>query len=292
MCARWTTEEDAVIIRHVNGLCRSWVRLACRELPGRTPRAIKHRAMAIGETWKSGVNHCFFDEWSREMAYSLGYIWADGTIEVRIDSYGNRLGRLRLRCSPKDDYIIHRIAKMIGGGRIQKPVPPMVIPFAANKEGVIRSNGLTSININSSRLVRTLIDKHGVYPNKSNINPRYPDIPDDMFSDFARGFLDGDGCITRSSSGAVIIFYGSNAFLAGLSSQIGRVAGVRPAKVCKNRRLGKIEWSGIEESARIFHFLYDRSGEWCLLRKRERWLAVASDKQKQFYKTLTAGAIT
>jgi glycerol-3-phosphate dehydrogenase len=79
---RLWTEDDIAFLKanyststksHImSGLDRGW-------------EAIKKKATSIGESRahcrpQEGTNHKFFDIWSKEMAYVLGFIWADGCL--------------------------------------------------------------------------------------------------------------------------------------------------------------------------------------------------------------------
>lgn len=271
---RWS-EEDDIKLRSfaANANDRHWIATAAAEM-GKTEFAVSGRARILGVKKASNVRHDYFENWSQRMAYSLGYIWSDGSVE-------SEAGRLRLRCSPKDDYVIMSIAEEIGGYRVNKPVPPSAIEFPANKSGVIMSNGLTSISINSRRMIESLFNSHGVCQNKSNVNPEYREIPAEFLGSFFRGVLDGDGCVVHiNKRSAGFCIYGSDLFLDGLSRQSGEVFGIKSPKVSKNRNLGRISWCAQSDSVKIFREIYKNAESGFFLeRKKQKWMQYASQSQ-------------
>lgn len=270
----WTTEEDEQLRACAASMDYFWIKEALKQFEGRTHASVQLRAKRLGLLKTSSVNADYFKTWSHNMAYALGYIWTDGSVE-------KKAGRLRLRCSPCDDYVIHAIAKEIGGSRLCKPVPPSDIPFDGNNKGVIKSKGLTSVAISSRRLIDSLCGLHGIIQNKSGLNPEYREVPDEFFGDFLRGVIDGDGCLMHSNKkSASFVIYGSDRFLIGIANQAARVLSVSCPPLGRCRKLGRIQWTAQEDSARIFSAMYEHAETgFFLRRKQEKWLQYASASQ-------------
>lgn len=117
------------------------------------------------------VNERFFSEWSSEMAYILGYLYADGYMDR--DKY-------RIRLASKDKQILEDIkGKLNYSGELKS---------CSNKQGE-----WLELHIQNKQIYSDL-RKLGIYPNKS-LTMRFPEIPKEVLPHFIRGYFDGDGCI-------------------------------------------------------------------------------------------------
>ena len=123
------------------------------------------------------VNQEFFQKWSEEMAYVLGFIIADGAV------FTNPRGSQYIAMYSTDREIIEKIRyTMSSNHRIG--------------ERVRKNNhhkNLFVFQIGSKRFVGQL-KKFGIVQNKSLVI-RLPKIPENYFRHFVRGYFDGDGCI-------------------------------------------------------------------------------------------------
>lgn len=261
----WTAEEIEWLRCHIKEVGnRDWADSAATFLK-RRKSSVLSQAHNLGIAYKKEFNEDYFAKWNNDSAYAGGYIWADGSIE---NSNGNH--RLRLRCSPCDDYVIFDIAKRIGGHKVQKPVLPSIKPTTMNKSGFVKSNGLTSLSISGKKFVQNMQNFFGIVPNKSNVDPVYPKIPDEFFGSFLRGVFDGDGSIGLNERGECncVVIYGSDRFLTGLSEQAARVLGVQIVPLKRNRKLGRISWHSRSDIIAIYKAFYaDPTWTW-LERKR------------------------
>jgi hypothetical protein len=103
----WTNEEISVVKemyplepadKILNTIDRSWY-------------SIKQKARKLGVKRKvayrmsKSTNHCFFDNWSDDMAYILGFICADGNIKD--NNY------VRVKLSPKDKDHVCKIRDLL-----------------------------------------------------------------------------------------------------------------------------------------------------------------------------------
>jgi hypothetical protein len=122
------------------------------------------------------VNETFFDTWSTDMAYVLGYLYADGSLE---DARGIRGKYVRVTSTDRD--------------RIE-----VIRSLLESKHTIVRDvrgkNHKTRflLRIGSHYLFDALL-KIGITPHKSLIMP-FPTIPREHFGSFVRGYFDGDGC--------------------------------------------------------------------------------------------------
>jgi hypothetical protein len=123
-----------------------------------------------------GVNQRFFQTWTPEMAYVLGFFAADGNM------IKNRRGAHFVSFYSTDEELLEMVRGVMGsthkiGFRIYPP--PWKIGY--------------KIQIGSKQLFNDLIGL-GMTPNKS-LTLKFPDIPAEFFPHFVRGYFDGDGCI-------------------------------------------------------------------------------------------------
>lgn len=271
---QWTSEEDSIVLKFA-GKGYGWAKEASKSID-RSSASIVARSKEIGYSYKPPVNIRFFDSWSQDMAYILGYLWADGTIQYKSKPTA---ARVSLRCTQSDDALIKEIAVTMGATAKIQTIPAKDVPYSGSKSGVIHSKALTSISINSVDLVKALVGTHGLVPNKSHVDPNYPSIPDEYVASFARGNFDGDGCVYRMSPGSPsVMFYGSERFLHGLMAQMCHVLNLAPRSIYDNRgTLKYMSWSAIADVTKIFNAFYG-SGGICLQRKKEKWLAIANEK--------------
>ena len=135
---------------------------------------------------KYQVNEDFFDTWTHEMAYVLGYWYADGSLEDASYIRGKYI-----RVSSVEKYSIKKIRHWMG-----------------SKHSIVGSkstwpNGKTRylLRIGSHKLYDALV-KLGLYPNKS-LTIQFPVLPKKYAHDFIRGYLDGDGCVYLQKSRGV-----------------------------------------------------------------------------------------
>lgn len=122
------------------------------------------------------VNESFFDKWNNNMAYVLGYLYADGSLE---DSPYIRGKYVRVTSTDQDR--IDAIRSLL---KSQHTVVREV------QEGRRKPRFL--LRIGSGRLFDSLI-KNGVTPRKS-LTMKFPIVPHLYFGSFVRGYFDGDGC--------------------------------------------------------------------------------------------------
>lgn len=110
---------------------------------------------------------------SEDKSYFLGWMLSDGYISKN---------SLSLKLKSNDGYIIREVFDKFSKG----------FKLSTDKNSC-------SISISSSKLIHDLI-KNGCVYNKTNIGFTLPDIPDDLFRHFVRGYFDGDGSISKRSS--------------------------------------------------------------------------------------------
>ncbi|MHB1086730.1 MAG: LAGLIDADG family homing endonuclease, partial [Minisyncoccota bacterium] len=124
---------------------------------------------------KYAVAEDFFDTWSDSMAYVLGYIYADGSLE---DSIGIRGKYLRITSTDSD--------RIVAIKRLLQAAHPIVV-----ERRVGNRKPLYLLRIGSTRLYTRLFSM-GVTPRKSH-TMQFPLVPQKNVPAFVRGYFDGDG---------------------------------------------------------------------------------------------------
>ena len=155
---------------------------------------------------KYSVNEDFFNKWSREMAYVLGFTYADGNVYKT---------SLTWEVQIRDDDILKKIKK---ASKATYPIQN-------------RSNSWR-LRISNQILINGAIKK-GLFP-KKNMRNAFPKIPKNFIKHFIRGYLDGDGWIVvRKNRNEVDIGFasGRREFLDILNNTISKILDIVPSKV-------------------------------------------------------------
>lgn len=118
------------------------------------------------------VREDYFETWSHDMAYVLGFIVADGNI--RRDGY-----YVKVEVAPKDVSVLQFMCDQI--------TPDYTLKYTMRGSEV-------RWYPSSKRLKQSLLEK-GVVPSKSGKERVPPDLPNEFLWDFIRGYFDGDGCV-------------------------------------------------------------------------------------------------
>jgi len=194
------------------------------------------------------VDETFFETWSPEMAYVLGYLYADGSLEDA--SY---LRGRYVRVTSIDRSSILQIRKLLHSKHtvvIRKKEKP--------------SRNQYFLRIGSHKLYDSLL-RLGLYPNKS-LTIQLPYIAEEFFSHFVRGYFDGDGCVylefgkgkTRKKiikRLSVIFTSGSKDFLEQLSVCLSKRLQEPCHKVYTNRSAYQLRFR-TSISIRLFSLFY------------------------------------
>lgn len=129
--------------------------------------------------YKKPFNENYFSEINTQnKAYILGFLMADGNVYERNKSQPC----IRMELNIKDKYILQAIRKELK---------------ISNKVRYTRKNCCV-LSWHSEKMFNDLI-KLGVVPNKTG-KEIIPNIPEHLMSHFIRGFFDGDGWCTNTTS--------------------------------------------------------------------------------------------
>ncbi len=194
------------------------------------------------------------------MAYVLGYLYADGSMENAPSIRGKYV---RFSSTDKDTILA-------------------IKEFLESEHSIVEStskNGKKQflLRIGNTSLYNSLTEI-GLHPNKS-LTIKMPEVPKVFLADFVRGYFDGDGCVslyrTKGVSGqeiinklTIIFTSGSFDFLEQLCNTLHTRLKLRQHKIYRSDRSFQLRYA-TEDSIKIFEFLFkDRTSDtYCLQRK-------------------------
>jgi hypothetical protein len=205
----------------------------------------------------------YFDAWTPNSAWLLGYIWADGSVSI-----GKR-GNLRVSfcCVDSDAQLLHDIRR-----ELQDETPVTVVASTPNAV-VPRARPQARFRVSSAKMGAKLISL-GVVPNKSNTDPLMPSVPDEFLNHFARGVLDGDGSVVVSVNHKHLVqFVGSHRFMAEFVRRVVAAAGVTervPRADSDCAKIARAVWGGRADALKLLRWMYPPGDYLALARKREK----------------------
>lgn len=228
------------------------------------------------------VNTAFFDIWTKDSAYVLGYIWADGCITNHSKTKrGLQRRAIAFGCSTKDKNLLEQIKK------------------AMKLKNVIWDVGknISRLQVTNTYMANRLQELHKIPSRKTYKDCSFPDnVPDEFMPHFLRGFFDGDGSVAKDKKYLRVQFYGTKKFLVHIGMYLIEKLGIENhplVAVAKGRssygltkeveeRLDSeaeecpgvyyICWQKREDVERLFDFLYPE-GEYIFLPRKHNRLA-------------------
>ncbi len=128
--------------------------------------------------WPDRSVETFFDTWTPNMAYVLGYFAADGHM------FQNKNGSSYIAFTSTDKELIISVKEIL-----------KVLNKIEIKNNFTKNWKTCYVLQIGSKKIYDKFLKFGFTPNKS-LTLTFPDIPDNVLADFIRGYFDGDGCAT------------------------------------------------------------------------------------------------
>jgi len=176
-------------------------------IPSFPSRTYKNRGWTSWADWlgvknptggqrKYRINELFFSKWSSNMAYVLGFWFADGCIR----------NKNVFSISQNEKYILKSILEKMDSDHI----------IYKDKRSANHN-----IEIHSNRICKDIMRLGGC--KKKSLIMQFPEIPDEYFFDFVRGHFDGDGCITFDKNSKKYMTYFTSAsphFLNSLKHEL------------------------------------------------------------------------
>ena len=154
---------------------------------GFTERQIRGWLNNHGYNKNRKINDKYFDCIDTPLkAYYLGLIYADGWICANSNTRNYEFG---IELQSEDKYILEKLNNELGGYNIISHKEPQIRSINGYKANSGHSDVL---RIYSKPLVLSLIS-NGIETNKTYKNV-FPIVPNNLFFDWLRGYIDGDGC--------------------------------------------------------------------------------------------------
>lgn len=205
------------------------------------------------------LNETYFDIIdSPEKAYILGFLYADGNMNH---------GSIRMGLVESDKEILETINSLLGSNR----------PLYYSKErerGEYLCRPLYTLSITNKHMTESL-KRCGVVANKTYIL-RFPGwLSEGLHSHFIRGYFDGDGSITKTSTTGTWGFSlaGNKEFLLGVQEIIIQKCNLNKVKLISSKNIHILSYGGSKQILRIFDYLY-KDATIFLKRKRDKFLEV------------------
>ncbi len=167
----------------------------------------------------------FFRVWTPEMAYVLGYWWADGFMYIKPNT-----GAHEVRIASNDVDHLVKMAQVVGGKYDLRKVSAKANTYV--------------VSFCSKEMYQDIL-AHGGTPRKSRTID-FPKVPPDLLSHFVRGVVDGDGTLAWNGDRPIIqVYSGSPLFLNGLIHVIAQSTGIPAPLPQANRDNWTVKWSTI-----------------------------------------------
>lgn len=150
---------------------------------------LKKRGITIRKDGKKPIDSHFFDDIdTKEKAYWLGFLYADGYVQAN-----NRGNVLEIGLQEKD---IEHLYKFRSAIKSKHSISVKTVNLINTNNDELTTHKEVRISFHDTQICNKLIE-HGCVPNKSFILSFPENIPDNLMSHFIRGHFDGDGCIYR-----------------------------------------------------------------------------------------------
>lgn len=248
------------------GLSLHAVRLKANRMGLRTN--VGHIRAGVAKADKNdSCNVSYFKTWSKDMAYVLGFLFADGCVNRAMTA-------VTICLASRDEAVLRFIKEQLSAryeivrkdGRIDPRTGRMNRPQSC-------------LNLTSKRLCESLVGL-GMKPRKTYNDDPFPDVPDVFAGDFVRGYLDGDGCVHVRGDYCAVSFVGSPKFMEGFRDAISRLAKVKYKRchvVTKKTTYSQLCWSANDDLACIRDFIYPTGHGFCLERKKDKLIGWFKD---------------
>lgn len=187
-CTATEEEQDFIVEKYRQGLSSIKIqKLLPRLTLGMVTNTLRRKHVCMRSNKENSrrfnVNHHFFDEIdSEEKAYWLGFIAADGFVDIQ-----NHIG---LSLSVRDRSHLEKFRKAINS--------EYQIHDYVNHSGYKNDYHYSRLMITSEWMKNTLA-KHGIVEQKTLVLKFPTTIPEELVHHFIRGYFDGDGSLSYDS---------------------------------------------------------------------------------------------
>lgn len=208
---------------------------------------------------KYEVNEHYFDSIdTNNKAYILGLLCSDGTVNKKSSV-------VALSLQEGDKYILEKINEEIESDR-----PLSFVNIKSKNPNYLNQYCLTVNN----RYMHDVLVNYGLVPNKSLYGGFPSGIPEEYYSKFFLGIMDGDGTINRNPKDRRCSFLGTEAFCVEAKNIIERILGIHCSIMYSHGEKGKdrptrvLRIAGRHQVKKFLDWLYT-DAEMYLTRKYE-----------------------
>lgn len=192
---------------------------------------------------KYEINEFFFRNINNQnKAYILGLIYADGNL------YKNQI---EITLTESDKSLLEAV-----GAKIYFSVPPL--KWRDGRETKNRKNKPQYRLLITNKTIANDLRSIGLIENKS-LKIRLPNIPENLYSHFIRGFFDGDGClhISRYKENNRISIISNPAFLEDIKNVIEKTLKIRCYNNPKTITVNSLNIYGNLQLKKFLNWLYN-----------------------------------
>jgi predicted transcriptional regulator len=191
-----------------------------------------------------GINSSVFKKINtEEKAYWLGFLYADGYVRDKIRKNKAHEHLLRLKLQIIDIDHIKKFKSFLDSEhpiRFEKQSSGKCYPY---------------VEINSKEMVNDLI-RHGCVCNKSLVL-KEPIIQDKLCRHFIRGYVDGDGWVSKKHLHCTKVgMLSTFELLSWVQNILYKKLGIRRTKIIKRGKIHILAYGSEESSKKIYRFLY------------------------------------
>lgn len=230
---------------------------------GFTERQIRGRICNLHLRKTRKINCNYFDNIDTPLkAYFLGFIFADGWVVYNEEKRNYEFG---MELQEQDKYILEKLNDEIGGQNIIKMKPPHISYI--NGEA-IHSGQMETLRIYSKQLVQGLM-KNGIETNKT-LKDTYPVVQDELFFDYLRGYIDGDGCYYYDENNVYMHITCANISVLEFIRNKLMSYGIETRIYTENERKHRLMCINSLYMDKLINKLYYDADVFCLTRKYEK----------------------
>jgi hypothetical protein len=214
---------------------------------------------------KLSVNDAYFESIDTpQKAYWLGFIAADGCVSSTKNA-------IVIALQQQDKCLLEQFKQDIC--------------FSGEVKDYNNKYNVSKIYITSKKMKEDL-SKWGIVPRKTNILT-WPDINQNFYPDFIRGYFDGDGSWSVRVRGnckdcIFQIVSGAETFLKHIETVLRLECGFEERNLCKmtNTNCYELKYSGNGKAMKLYDFLY-RPNSFYLERKFNKVTNIIENKRKE-----------
>jgi len=225
------------------------------------------------------INQNFFKKCTSSVAYVLGYFVADGCIVVKKDRKNNPYV-FNITSANKEH--LEKIRQVMNSGHA----------ISAKSRGSSTRKSYYQLQISNQVICKNLM-KLGILPRKT-YNLDFIKIPNNYFSDFVRGFFDGDGSVyiyTVNGTPQIKASFSSASynFINELNKKICKNLNIPTKTIHKENQEGKLTKYVInfyiDDCEKLARFMYKNNPSLYLLRKYKIFKKWDSISRRKYRKT-------